>query len=143
VAHHCTPNPCRVEILPGRVEQVLRRGGTQARNEALAHHRTLGIAAVRIEPETDDLLSVPDHVGHDGDDAAGHLAEVDEGVPDLGPDRDGLLTDVDDAHTAFQAACRYGTLAAGDDPRNPLEIRKPNVHFQSVGYRYGLAACSA
>ena len=58
------------------------RGG-----EALADQAALAVAAVGVEAVADDRLAVAHDVGDHGDEARGHLAEIDVGVADRRGDR--------------------------------------------------------
>ena len=98
VRHHGIPERERIEIGVGVVDQALGGRGQNTGCETLADQGALGIAAVGIETETDHRLAVTDAIGDDGDDAGGHLAEIDECVADLRADRHRALANVDNAH---------------------------------------------
>ena len=66
--HHRGQNLSRIEILLVFVQQGLRIGAEDARDEAGAHPRPAGIAAGRVEGETGDRFAVEHHVGEDRDD---------------------------------------------------------------------------
>src|SRR5262249_61706251 len=56
--HHDGENISRIEILLCLVKERSRIGAENARDEARAHRRTAGIAASRVEGETDARLAV-------------------------------------------------------------------------------------
>jgi len=55
VRHQRRPDPVRIEIVAGVIEQHLRIGFHEARREALADQSALPVTAVRIEAVTDHL----------------------------------------------------------------------------------------
>ena len=98
VLHHRGPDLVRIKVIAALVEQALGSGLQDAVAEALADQATLAVAAVRVEAVADDATPVANHVGHHGNQARGHLREVDIGVADRRCDRLGDFADVDDAH---------------------------------------------
>jgi len=96
VPEHGGPDRVRVEVLAAGVDQVVGGRLEDVRNEALAHHAALAVAAVRVEAVAHHRLAIADDVGDDGHEAEVHLAKVDIGVADGGADGDGLLTNLDD-----------------------------------------------
>ena len=98
VGHHRGPDLVRIEVVAGVVEQALRVGLQDAVAEALADQAALAVAAVRVEAVADDAPAVAHDIGDDGDEARGHLREIDVGVADRRGDRLGDLANVDDAH---------------------------------------------
>src|SRR3954453_6313131 len=125
VLHQAGPGLVRVEVLPRLVEKRVRIRALQARDEALAQEPARRVAAVRVEAEADDRPAVADHVRDHGDDAHGHLAEVDIRVAQRRPDRHHGLAHVGDrdrgavpengrrgAHQAtFSRASAWGAVA--------------------------------
>ena len=99
-------------LSPRLVEQRLRLGLQDARDEARAHLRAAGIAAGGVERVADDRLAVAHHVGDHRDHRGGHLGEVDRGVLQRGVQRDGGFADVGDAHAVIPGPA----------------LRKPGIH---------------
>jgi hypothetical protein len=97
VLHHRRPAFRRVEQ-PARVDEIIRLGVFQPRDEPLAQQPLRRIAAVRIEAEADHRFSVAHRVGEDRDHARGHRRKIDVGVGDLGRDRNDDVGDTGDAH---------------------------------------------
>ena len=98
VGEHGGPDLVGVQVLAAGVHQRFGIGFHDARDESLAHQLALTVAAVGVEAVADHRLAIANHVGDDGHQAQGHLAEVDVGVADGGTDRDGFLADFDDLH---------------------------------------------
>ncbi|MNL23151.1 hypothetical protein D3C87_1445200 [compost metagenome] len=98
VLEHGVPHLVRVQVVSGAVDERFRVCFHDAGDEPLAHQGALSIATVGIEAITHHRLPVADHVGDHGDQAEGHLAEVDVGVADGRADWEGLLADFYDSH---------------------------------------------
>src|SRR5205085_876739 len=71
-----------IEVLAGVVHQRFRLRFEDSRPYALTNERALPIAAVGIEPVANDRLAVSNDIGHDRDQAQGHLGKVDVRVSD-------------------------------------------------------------
>nr|GEU28409.1 hypothetical protein [Tanacetum cinerariifolium] len=118
VGEHAVPDLVRIEVGAGVVDQAGGIGFQDARNEPLAHQRALAVAAVGVEAVADYRLAVADDVGHHGDQAQCHFAEIDVGVADGGTDRYGFFADLNDFHEASPVkhvghGARTGRDAAG------------------------------
>src|SRR5947209_6911640 len=72
-----------------------------ARDEARAHCRAAGIAAGRVEGETDHGLAIAHHIGDDRHDRGRHFGKIEARIPDVRLERDRVFTDVDDTHLGF------------------------------------------
>ncbi len=97
VGHHRVPCLEWVDQTLG-VEQRFRLRRLEARDEALAQQPARRVAAIRIEAETDHRFAVALHIGDDGDDRGGHLAEIDIGVADRRGDWDDDVVDGGNLH---------------------------------------------
>jgi hypothetical protein len=96
--HHRGKNLLGRKIRGRLVEQRIRVGGENARDEARAHLRAAGVAAGGIEREADHRPPVALHVGDHRDDRGGHLGEIEARVAQIRAQRNGFLSDIDDAH---------------------------------------------
>ena len=74
VLHHRPPHAIGVEVVARVVEQRLRIGIEQPRQEAFADEAALTVAPVGIEAVPDHAAAVAHDVGDDRDEAHGHLA---------------------------------------------------------------------
>ena len=99
--HHDSENFCGIEVLLCLVEEAARISGEDARDEARAHRRAAGIAAGRVEGETDHGLAIAHHIGDDRHDRGRHFGKIEARIPDVRLERDRALADVDDTHLGF------------------------------------------
>ena len=101
VGHEGLPDGERDRGCRRCVEQRLRVGRHDARDEALAQDAALGVAPVGGEAVADHRLALAHHVGLDRDQADGHGRERDVGVADLRGDRRRGLADARDFHVVI------------------------------------------
>ncbi|MNL72265.1 hypothetical protein D3C87_1975490 [compost metagenome] len=80
------------------VDQRIRIGFGDARQETIAHQRALAVAPVGVEAVADDGFAVANLVRNHRHYRAGHLRKIDVGVGDGGGNGNGFFTDVDDTH---------------------------------------------
>jgi len=99
--HHDGENFSRIEILLCLVKEGARICAEDARDEARTHRRTAGIAAGRVEGETDDRLAVAHNIGDDRHDRGRHLGKIEARIPHVRLERDRAFADVDDTHRGF------------------------------------------
>jgi hypothetical protein len=99
--HHDGENLCRVEILLCLVEQGSRIGLQDAWDEACAHRSATGVAAGRVEGETDDWAAVAHDIGDDRHDRSRHFGKIEARIPDVGLEWDRAFANVDDTHVGF------------------------------------------
>jgi hypothetical protein len=82
VAHHRAPDLVGVEVVTGRIKQRCGIGFEDARREPLPDQAALAVSSIGVETVADHRFAVALEVGDDGDEAGGHLAEIDVGIAD-------------------------------------------------------------
>src|SRR5262249_9522688 len=123
--HHDGENFARTEILLCLVKERSRIGTEDTGDEARAHRRTAGIAAGRVEGETDDWLAVAHDIGDDRDDRGRHLGKIEARIPDVRLERDRAFADVYDTHLGFIPANSCYSAVRKVPFRTPSFAREP------------------
>jgi hypothetical protein len=98
VPHRDRGHPGRIEAGPHFVQEVARRGGQEARNDAVAQDPALGEAANRVESETDDRSALAHGIRDNGNKRDVVPREGHDRVCDLALKGHGHLSNADDAH---------------------------------------------
>ncbi len=66
VGHHAGPDPRRIQIIPGFIDESFWFGIENARSKSIADQSTLTIFPVGVETVADHGLAVAHAIGNDG-----------------------------------------------------------------------------
>ena len=127
IAHHRGPNPVRIEVCPGIIQQAFRLCFKNPVGEALADQAALTVAAVRVEAVADDTPAVAHRIGDNGNKARRHLGEIDIGIADWRRDR---LRDF----TNFEDTNRHKTSCVTVFSGAAVWVRPPDFRSSAVAY---------
>src|SRR5262249_1277286 len=118
VRHHAGPNLVGIEVVSRIVDKRVGLCTGEARDKAFAQKTALRVPPIGVETVADDRFAAALHVGHNRDDARGHLAEIDVGVTDRRTDGRYGLSYFDNFHVralrksrTLPAACNCHTRA--------------------------------
>ena len=100
-------------LSPASSCRLCRIGFEQPRSETLADQAALPVASVGVESVADDAVPIANDIGHERDQARGHLGKVDIGVAYRRSDGLGDFADVDDADRHDCQAFAIGAPASG------------------------------